>query len=83
MKPMHSCKGFVRDIVPSNMILLLVHEAEDLVLKSLKVIVNKALLVVASLKIFSKFDRRRSIYNTNITFIVLNKYFTNNAFTKI
>ena len=38
-------------------VLSLVHQAEDLALKSSKIIVNKTLLVVVSLKIVSKFDR--------------------------
>ena len=42
--------------MPSVVVLSLVHQNEDLALKYPKIIVNKALLVVVSLKIISKFD---------------------------
>ena len=50
----------VKDLsfMPSAVVLSLVHQTEDLALKSPKIIVNKALLVVASLKIVSKFGRK-------------------------
>ena len=52
--------AIVRDssFVPSIVRLSLVHQTEHLALKSLKKIVNKALWIVVSLKIVSKFDRK-------------------------
>ena len=44
--------------MPSAVVLSLVHQTEDLALKSPKIIVNKALLVAVSLKIVSKFGRK-------------------------
>ena len=48
-KPMHSCKGF--QFCAFSCGFVIAHQTEDLALKSPKVIVNKALLVVVSLKI--------------------------------
>ena len=83
----------VRDsnYVPSIVVLSLVHQTEDLTLKSPKIMVNKELLKVVSLKISEKFDKKfsnsklswlQAIYNTNITLAILYRDFTNNAFTK-
>ena len=84
----------VRDssCVASIVILSLVHQTEDLSLKSSKVMVNKELQEVVYADIFSKFDKkvsnsktsfaRRSMYHINITYAILHRDFTNNAFTK-
>ena len=56
MKSMHSCKGFEFHV--SSCGFSLVHQADDLALKSPKIIVNKALLVAVSFKIVLKFNRK-------------------------
>ena len=52
----------VRDssCVPSIVVLSLVHQTEDLALKSPKIMVNKELQKVVSLKTFSNFDKKFS-----------------------
>ena len=58
MKPIDTCKGF--KLCPFNCSFVLVHLTEDLALKSPKIMVNKELDKVVSLKTFSKFDKRFS-----------------------
>ena len=52
----------VRDssCVPSIVVLFLVQQTEDLTLKSSKIMVNKELQELVSLKTFSKFDKKFS-----------------------
>ena len=75
----HLYKGF--KCVPSTEALSLVHQTEVLALKSPKIMVNKELHKVLSIKTFSKFDKkfsnsktilaRRPIYNTSINLAIL------------